>query len=1012
MNPARYALNNRTFMVVLTILLCGAGILSYQQLGRLEYPNFTIKTALVTTIYPGASAEEVEEEVTDVIEEAIQALGEVDELRSTSEANLSVIYVDIKDTITSAELPQVWDELRRKVGDAQGQLPPGAMQTVVNDDFGDVYGVFFAITGEGYTYRQLTDYADELKKDLLRCEDVAQIAFWGEQQEEIYVEFDRAKMSALGLSPSLIFGTLNLQNVVEQSGNVKIGDDYIRIAPTGEFSSEEMIADLLVGGPGGLVRLGDIATVVREYRDPPMNRMEFDGMPAVGLGISTVDGGNVVKMGKAIEERLQELAPRRPVGMELHTINFQSNDVTDSVNMFVINLIEAVAIVVVLLMFFMGWQSGLLIGAVLLLTILSTFVGMLLMDVTLQKVSLGALILALGMLVDNAIVVCDGILIRVERGESRTEAAEEIVRDTRWPLLGATFVAILAFAAIGFAPGDTGEFCRSLFQVMALSLLISWVLAVTVTPLFCVWFLKIPEEHQDDPYDRPMFRNYRRFLNSCIHHRWLTVLVTAILMAIALFGFRFIPKYFFPDSTNRLCMVNIWLPQGTHIDVTGDVAEQIAEFVQEQPGVEDVTTLIGQGGLRFTLTYQAETPLSCYAQLLVRVDDYKKMDDLFLSIEQHTAAMYPDVEIINKKIVTGPGNSFKIEARFRGPDARELKKLAQQAEQIIRETPNTRDVRTDWRQPVQVLRPQFAEKQARRVGVTRSDLSQALQWNYGGSIVGLYREGDKLLPIVSRPPEVERESAENLQAIQVWSAMLNRFVPIRQVITGVEPQWDTPLIARRDRVRTITVQCNPQIGLADPVFQQLRKKIERIPLPPGYSLVWGGEYHDSQKGQEPLAKMFPICLLGMFVIVVGLFNSVRRPLIIFLSVPLSIIGVTAGLLLFGLPFGFMAILGFLGLSGMQIKNAIVLIDQIELELRSGKHPYRAVLDASVSRMRPVMMASGTTILGMAPLVLDPFYAGMAATIMSGLLVASVLTLIVIPVLYAMVYRIPVDAKEC
>ena len=1011
MNPSTYALNNRTFMVVLTILMVGAGLLSYQHLGQLEYPNFTIKTALLSTVYPGASAAEVEEEVTDVIEEAVQALGPVDEIRSTSEDGLSVVYVDIKDSVDSSALPQVWDELRRKVSDAQNQLPPGVYPTVVNDDFGDVYGVFFAITGDGYSYRELRDYAESLKKELLLCDNVAKIALWGDQHEVIYVEFDQARIAELGLSPQMVFGTLQAQNVVEPGGQVRVGDDYIRISPSGTLQGEDSISDLLIGGPGGLVRLGDIAHIVRSYQDPPSNKMYFNGQPAIGLGISTVADGNVVKMGQAIEQRMGELESLRPLGMDVHTINFQSADVTKSVNVFVINLIEAVAIVVILLMFFMGWQSGLLIGVVLLLTILSTFSAMLILDINLQKISLGALILALGMLVDNAIVVCDGILIRVEKGESRTEAAVEIVRDTRWPLLGATLVAILAFAAIGYSPGNVGEFCRSLFQVMALSLLISWVLAVTVTPLFCVWFLKIPDLHMENPYDRPMFRTYRRFLNACIHHRWVTMAVTILLMGLAVFGFRFVPQSFFPDSTNTLFLVNMWLPQGTHIDRSSEVGRAMSDFVEQMDEVENVTLLVGQGGLRFTLSYEPETPKGCYSQLLVRAKRYQDIEDMFVQIERYAREKFPDTEIINKKIVSGPGTSFKIEARFRGPDIGELRSLSSQAERIMRASTNTRDVRTDWRQSVYELRPQFSEKQARRIGVTRSDVAQALQWNYGGQTVGLYREGDTLLPIVSRLSESERSSVDHMQAVQVWSSLLQRFVPLRQVASAVSTEWVQPLIVRRDRVRTITVQCNPVSGLADPLFQKLRGPIEDIELPPGYSLIWGGEYHDSKEGKDPLKRMFPICLLGMFIIVVGLFNSVRRPIIIFLTVPLSIIGVTTGLLLFGLPFGFMAILGFLGLSGMQIKNAIVLIDQIELDLRSGKHPYRSVLDASVSRMRPVMMASGTTILGMAPLVTDPFYAAMAVTIMGGLLAASLLTLVVVPTLYAIIYRIPVDANE-
>ncbi len=549
MNPAVFALRKSTVMVVMTILLIGLGLISYQKLGRLEYPDFTIKTALVVTQYPGASPIEVEEEVTDLIEEAIQSMGQVKEIYSTSQEGLSFVFVDIKDTIKSKHIPQVWDELRRKVGDVQGQLPPGAGPAIVNDDFGDVFGVFFAITGEDYSYADLKMYADELKKELLTCADVSKVGFWGVQQEVVYIEFERARLTELGLSPEIIAATLHTHNAVIPGGKVEVAGNYLRITPTGGLSSTELIANLFIGASDNLIRLGDVATVRRGYLEPPRNMMSFNGESSIGIGVSTVEGGNVITMGESIREKLAELESMRPAGMKLNIIYYQSDMVTESVNSFILNLVEAVLIVVVLLMIFMGWQSGLLIGAVLLLTICGTFIGMQLLNIDLQKISLGALILSLGMLVDNAIVVAEGILIRVERGESRKEAAVEVVRDTQWPLLGATLVAILAFSAIGFAPGTIGEFCLSLFTVMALSLMISWIMAVTVTPLLCVWFLKIPDTHGEDPYDKLMFRNYRKILHLSIHHRFITVAITVTLLISALFAFKLVPQSFFPGST-------------------------------------------------------------------------------------------------------------------------------------------------------------------------------------------------------------------------------------------------------------------------------------------------------------------------------------------------------------------------------------------------------------------------------------------------------------------------------
>ena len=594
MNPASFALRKRTVMTVMTVVLALAGLGSYLQLGQLEDPTFTIKTALLVTAYPGASPLEVEQEVTDVVEEAVQAMGQIKEIRSTSRDGVSYIYVDIKDTFTSEELPQIWDELRRKVNDAQGLLPPGAGPTIVKDDFGDVYGVFFSLSGQGYSYAELKDYADILKTELLLCRDVARIDLWGVRREVVYVEMKRARMSSLGISPMQIYQTVQAQNVVRPAGKIEVDGEYVRLEPTGEFANVEEIENLLIGGAEGLVRLRDVAEVHRGYQDPTEDLMLYNGKKAIGFGISVTDGGNVVTMGEAVKKRLAELEPNRPVGMELNSIYYQSDVVTESVDIFMVNLLEAVVIVVILLMLFMGWQSGLLIGTVLLLTILATFIGMYLADIDLQKVSLGALILALGMLVDNAIVVADGVLVRMRRGQGREEAAENTVRDTQWPLLGATFVAILAFAAIGFSPGKVGEFCRSLFYVMAMSLLLSWVLAVTVTPLFCVWFISPPKPGAGDPYTSSFYRMYRRFLHRCLRLRWVALAAVLGMLFLAVQGFQFVPKGFFPDSTKRLFFVNYWKPQGTHIDQTSADLAGMEGAVRDIEGVENVTAIAGR----------------------------------------------------------------------------------------------------------------------------------------------------------------------------------------------------------------------------------------------------------------------------------------------------------------------------------------------------------------------------------------------------------------------------------
>ncbi len=1014
MNPAKFALEKRTLMVVLSIMITGIGILSFQSLGRLEDPTFTIKTALIVTPYPGATPLEVEEEVTDVVEEAIKAMGQVKEIYSNSQAGVSYVYVDMKDTFKAHELPQIWDELRRKINDIQIYLPPGAGPSIVNDDFGDVYGVFFALHGIGHSYAELKKYAKYLKKELLLCKDVAKIDFWGIQQEAVYIEFKRAKIAEMGISIDQIYRTLNMQNMVEKSGYVDVDTEYMRITPTGEFTSEESIADLLIAGSSGtLIRLGDIAVVYRDYTVPPRNILRFNGNPSIGLGISTIAKGNVITMGDSVEKKLKELKVKQPAGMNLDIIYYQSRVVTRSVNAFLMNLVEAVAIVIVLLMLFMGWQSGLLIGVILLLTILATFIGMSIMGIALQKISLGALILALGMLVDNAIVITDGILIRVGGGDRKETAALEVVRENAWPLLGATLVAVLAFTAIGFSPGNVGEFCRSLFDVMALSLSFSWIIAVTITPLFCVWLLRMstksPEAEVKKPvYDKLFFRAYRRLLHTTIRFRFITVLLTLGLLMTAMAGFSKVPQSFFPPSTQNYFYVNYWKPQGTHIDHTSRDMKKIEAEISKMDGVKNVTSFVGEGAMRFILSYDYQSPNSSYGQLLVEVEDYHIIDDLIQSVDTYLHDNFPDSEPFASKIVSGPPVTYLVEARFRGPHIDVLQNMAAKAMKIMHDTPGTRDIRTDWRQQVRVIRPQFSENQARRAGVTRSDLSKALQWNFNGVTAGLYRENDELIPIIARPPESERTSVDNLENVQIWSSSTQRFVAIGQVVADMGQAWDWPIIKRLDQQRAVTVKCNPIKGNAEELRMAMKEKMEAISLPPGYTMTWEGEFSESNEGKAPLKKIFPLCVLGMFLCVVWLFNSIRRPLVIFLTVPLSMIGITAGLLLVKLPFGFMSILGFLGLSGMLIKNAIVLIEQIEIYLRSDTAPYKAVLDASVSRLRPVVMASGTTILGMAPLIYDPLFAGMAVTIMGGLFVATFLTLIVVPVLYSIAYGIKAE----
>ncbi len=1008
MNIAEYAIRNQTITLVLTFLLIGGGLLSYENLGRLEDPEFTIKDALIITPYPGALPNEVEEEVTDVIETAVQQIAQLEKVTSISKAGESIITVTMKDKYDKHTLPQIWDELRRKVNDAQSQLPPGAHSSIVYDDFGDVYGIFFAVTGAGYSYRELKDYVDFLKRELLLVPGVAKIEIWGAQQEAVFVEISRSRLAQLGISSAAIYQTLEQQNLVVPAGEVRVGSESIRINPTGGIDSVAEIGDLLIndGSSDKLIYLKDVATISRDYMTPPQRLLRFNGQPGLAIGISIVSGGNVVTLGKAIKAKLKTLEIQSPLGIELGIISYQSDTVEMAVNGFIDSLLLALAIVVIILLIFMGLRSGLLIGVILILTVCATIIFMDIYDINLQRISLGALIIALGMLVDNAIVITDGILIKIQTGRDRIQAAKEVVQQTMWPLLGATVVAVLAFAAIGLSQNAAGEFTRALFQVILISLMMSWLIAVTITPLFCVLFLKPPTERvETDPYRGLIYQIYKVFLRVCIRFRWLTIVTMLGLLGLAIYGFGFLEDSFFPGSSRPQLMINYWRVEGTDIRDTSEDLKQIEKFLMTVDGIESVATFVGAGALRFILVYSPENAYKSYGQLLVTVKDYQQIDSLIPVIRQYLDDNFPDAEPKIKQFRIGPGSGAMIKARFSGPDPVVLRQLSKQAQAIMREDGGAIDIRDDWRQAVKMLRPQFAEAQARLVGISRPAVSQVLETAFTGTQVGVYREGNKRLPIISRPPESERIAVDNIKALQIWSPAAQQSIPLRQVVSGFETVWIDPLIHRRNSKRTITAQCDPKVGNASVVFERIRSKIEAIELPIGYEMEWGGEYEDSTKAQKALSVNLPVTFLAMVVIVIFLFNALRQPLIIWLCVPLAIIGVTLGLLLTGQSFGFMALLGFLSLSGMLIKNAIVLIDQIDLEIREGKAPFSAILDSAVSRLRPVTMAAITTVLGMIPLVFDAFFIGMAVTIMFGLTFATVLTLIVVPVLYALFFRV-------
>jgi len=1049
MNLAEWTIRKSLLAWIITVLFLVVGWSSYQKLSRLEDPEFTIKDAVIMTPYAGASAAEVEEEVTNVIEKAVQEMGQLKKVESRSSRGLSTVNVTIKDKYDKTSLPQVWDELRRKVNDAQRSLPPNAGASIVNDDFGDVYGLFYAITGEGYSYKEIYDYAKLLQRELLKAKDVKRISMYGAQKEAIYVEMRREKMAQLGISPQDIYNTLKAKNIAVNSGSMLLGDEFIPINPTGEFQSEQDFGDLLITSSSpksnSLIYLRDVADIKRDYQDPPSNLLRYDGQAAIGLAISTIQGGNVIAMSESLNERLKELEVLRPVGMELNIISHQANSVDVSLKGFLINLAEAVAIVVGVLLLFMGLRSGLILGVVLMVTIMGTFIFMQMNHITLERISLGALIIALGMLVDCAIVVTDGMRMLMARGKSGYDAAIEIVGQTAVPMLGGTIVAIVAFAAIGTSQDSTGEYCRTLFSVILYSLTLSWLTAVTCTPLLCKTFLKVTpsaaDGEEEDPYSKGFYLTYSKFLALCIRFRWIVVAVAVGLFIAAIIGFGSVKNSFFPDSTRPQFYVDLWFPEGTDIRETEKRLKIAEAALKKHEGVTHLSSLIGGSQTRFLLTYTPEKNYASFGQILVDVDDYARIKDMAPQIQQEFDALFPDAIANVRLFVLGPSSGGKIQLRLYGADAEELRNLADKAENILLNEPTARAVRNEWREKIKVVRPQIAETQARKIGIGRPELAQTLEATFQGTKVGVYREQDELLPIVARAPMAERIDLDSLDGIQIWSPAAQSMIPMGQVVSGFTTEFEDPYVWRLDRRKMIRLHADPRTGLPSELFAKVKARIEQavgvdaaalvghevdaadfdnktltvkendlwaIKGKPGYYMAWGGEAEDSAKANTSLAGSIPMFFGIMVFIVLALFNSIKKTLVIWLTVPLAVIGVTVGLLSFSQPFGFMALLGLMSLSGMTIKAAIVLVDEIDVQLKLGKTPYQAVMTSGVSRLIPVTMSSGTTMLGMIPLFTDAFFVSMAVTIVFGLGFATVLVLIIVPVFYSIFFNIKED----
>ena len=1010
MKLVKYFLSKKPVTILLLVLVLAGGLLAYVKMGKLEDAPFTIKQALVLTPYPGASPSEVQSQVTDVLEESIQALGELYYLKTENRAGLSKITVYVKKETRADEMQQLWDKLRRKVSDVQSKLPEGAGPSVVNDDFGDVLGVFYGLTGSGHSYRELEDEAKLIKNEILKVKDVAKVEIYGTQTPTIDISVSPSVMARSGITMADIARAFEAQNKVVDAGGIDVGSNRLRIESTGNFYSLDDIRNLtIVSRTGEHFRLADITRIEESYQTPASNLMRINGQPAVGIAISTVPTGNVVDMAAAVKESLQQMSGSMPEGFELVTLYDQGYESAVANQGFILNLIISVLTVVAILLFFIGFKNGLLIGSGLVFSIFATLIVMLCTDIALQRMSLAAIIIAMGMLVDNAIVVSDSALVNMQRGMRKRVAIMRACSSTALPLLAATIIAILTFLPIYFSPHITGELLSSLVIVIGVSLMFSWVFALMQTPFFIQEFVRRPrpEELKSTLFDGKYYNMFRRSLHWVIKHRYATIACMVLLLVLSAWSFKFIPKVFVPALDKQYFTVDVWLPEGSNIDETGKLAEEMAEYIRTHGEAEMVSTFIGRTPPRYYLSNVAFGPQSNYTQLLVKCHTSEESRRLNAALQDSIRLKFPGPLIKVNKFELSPLTEAVIEARFLGPDPAVLDSLVGQAIEIMRRNPKVADARNEWGNMALMLRPVYDPVKAGELGITKAQMMQSVKSISDGVPVGIYRDNEKKVPVLLKSEGYDITDAASLGNFSVWNG--ERSAPLSQVTERIETTWEFPQMRTYNRQLSMAAMCGVKPGhtMAE-VHGEIRSEIEAMPLPPGYTFFWDSQYKDQGEAMEAIAKYFPLAFLMLIVFLVALFGNFRQPIIILCILPLSLIGVAVGMLLTGFDFGFFPIAGWLGLLGMIIKNVIVLIDEINIQRREGVPAYTAVIESTVSRTRPVLMAATTTILGMVPLLFDIAFGGMAATIIFGLTFATLLTLFVTPALYILFYRIKIN----
>ena len=1009
MNLAKYSLDNtKVIYFFLAVLLIG-GVFSFGKLGKKEDAPFVIKSAVIMTRYPGAEPAEVERLITEPISREIQSISGVYKIKSESMYGISKITFELLPSLPASSIPQKWDELRRKVLNIQPQLPSGSSVPTVSDDFGDVFGIYYGLTADdGFSYEEMRNWAERIKTQVVTADGVMKVALFGTQTEVVNISISVNKLAGMGIDPKQLAGLLQSQNQIINTGEITAGEQQLRVVANGMYTTVDDIRNQVITTRAGQVKLGDIAVIEKGYMDPPGTIMRVNGKRAIGIGVSTDPQRDVVLTGEMVDKKLAELLPLMPVGLNLESLYLENVIAKEANNGFIINLIESILIVIVIIMLVMGMRAGVLIGTSLVFSIGGTLLIMSFMGVGLNRTSLAGFIIAMGMLVDNAIVVTDNAQIAIARGVDRRKALIDGATGPQWGLLGATFIAICSFLPLYLAPSSVAEIVKPLFVVLAISLGLSWVLALTQTTVFGNFILKSKAKNAGkDPYDKPFYHKFEKILSVLIRRKIVTLGSMIVLFVVSLVVMGMMPQNFFPSLDKPYFRADVFYPDGYGVNDVAREMKKVEAHLLKLPEVKKVSITFGSTPLRYYLASTSVGPKPNFANVLVELNDSKYTKEYEEKFDVYMKANFPNAITRTSLFKLSPAVDAAIEIGFIGPNVDTLVALTNQALEIMHRNPDLINIRNSWGNKIPIWKPIYSPERAQPLGVSRQGMAQSIQIGTNGMTLGEFRQGDQVLPILLKGNSVADSFRINdLRTLPVFGNGPET-TSLEQVVSEFDFRYRFSNVKDYNRQLVMMAQCDPRRGVnAIAAFNQIWSQVQKeIKIPEGYTLKYFGEQESQVESNEALAKNLPLTFFLMFTTLLLLFKTYRKPTVILLMLPLIFIGIVLGLLLLGKSFDFFAILGLLGLIGMNIKNAIVLVDQIDIENQSGLDPRKAVIKATISRIVPVAMASGTTILGMLPLLFDAMFGGMAATIMGGLLVASALTLFVLPVAYCAIHRI-------